>query len=167
MTGTRTALVVLLALVVGGCATFEKLVEPRPALHDTGMAGYALQLSSFDAEARAHALEAAMADWQETNSAHARAKLGLARGQGGYAGYDPVAAVADLRAALATDAAAQWAAYDRAFLSLRAAQLENRLAQQASQAELAAENEYLRHALQEAEGKLQAITEIEKTLGQE
>lgn len=131
------------------------------------MPGYALQLARFDAEARAHALEAALADWHKNNSPHARAKLGLARAQWGYDGYDPEAALAALRAALDSKAAAGWPESDQAYLQQRIAQLEYQMAEQAEEAVLAAENQRLQQALQEAEDKLRAITEIEKTLGEE
>lgn len=159
----RYFLVLLLAL--GGCHTYRAMPPPESSPEPpASLAEYAARLATLDAAGRSQALIAAEADWQAEKNPEARARLGLARAQWGHPEHDPKAAAEDLAAALSAESA-DWPAYDRAFLSLRIRQLERDLDRRRTHEQLARENERLRQALDEAERKLRALSEIEEQIG--
>lgn len=151
----------LLGLLFGisGCA----VVPPVP--EGPGFSGYARWLAGANEATCTQALANARQSWQETGDARALARLGLIHGQWGHPGYAPADAAAELDQALAQDT--DWPAYDRAFLQWRRAQLEHANLSNGERGALAAENARLLDQLKEAQGKLHAITEIERELGVE
>lgn len=161
-TALRWLLIAALA-AVAGCSTLH-----LPGLYnaENNLIEYARSLNGMNAEEREAALHEALQRWEQTRKPRDRARAGLARGQWGHDGYDPTAAAEDLRSALAADSA-YWRRTEHSFLELRAAQLTH-LAEREGELNSAREaNAQLQQALDEARRKLQAITDIERTLGQE
>lgn len=152
----RRMLILSLVMGITACGTLQL---PADRTVETNLVAYAAELARLDSTGRRDALEEALARWEETEDPRAQARVGLARGQWGHDGYDPMAAAENLKAALAAESAA-WEELERAFLELRAAQLSYLSVREG-------EVKRTRQELDEARRKLRAITDIERTLGRD
>lgn len=151
----RRMLVLGLATSVTACGTLQVPVEQA----ETNLVAYAAELARLGSAERRAALDEAQARWEKTEDPRDRARVGLTRGQWGHDGYDPMTAAEDLEAALAAESA-DWEEAERAFLELRAAQLSYLSVREG-------EIKRARQELDEAQRKLRAITDIERTLGRD
>ncbi|MDN5862875.1 MAG: hypothetical protein L0H19_05445 [Salinisphaera sp.] len=145
-------------LLLGACAVMKPVTS-----HDPGLPGFAYTLANADGNTLEQTLAATQKSWQTHPTARGQARLGLTRGQWGYDGYDPAAAAEHLAKAL--QHAESWPSYDRAFVRWRLVQLQHAIDSSDQQGALAAKNQQLQQRLDEARGKLRAITEIERELG--
>ena len=157
----------LLAVIVGtsliGCAALQQPRTNEPPPPD--LVAYAEQLAAADADRRQTALAEARKQWQDQPDPMATARLGLAEGQWGHPDADAAAAADHIEQAL-NDPEADWTPSVRGFLSVRAATLRHIASLEQAQREARGERDELARALNEARDKLDAITNIERNLGE-
>lgn len=157
----RLACVVAATAALAGCAGLQHL-----GLNGGGneIIGYAARLVDLEPQERRQALAEAKRRWERTGAPRDRARLGLARGQWGHTGYDPSAAVTDIRHALAANRV-KWNESERRFLNLRAAELAYLAEREGDLDRMRQERAEVEASLREARRKLRAITDIERSLG--
>ncbi len=156
-------LAIMLATTLTGCAALQpRTTDSAPP----DLVTYAEQLAAANTDRREAALKSAREQWREQPGPVSVARLGLALGQWGHPGADAAAAADHIERAL-NDPAANWAPSVRGFLSVRAATLRHIAALERAQNEAQADREELAQALHEARRKLDAITNIERDLGEE
>lgn len=163
MRSLRPLLVAIAALALAGCAAMLPRTEKTSP---PDLLVYAEQLAAAAPERRQTAMETAREQWQARPGPVSAARLGLAKGQWGHPGAD-AAAAADLIEQALNDPAAEWAPSVRGFLSVRAATLRHIASLEQAQRDARAERDELAEALDEARRKLDAITNIERDLGEE
>lgn len=151
------------AVLLAGCSAFYLPGGPEKA-RELQLLAYASSLTQMAAAGRQQALADAQRHWRLTQNPRDLARVGLARGQWGHDGYDPAAAAEDLEQALA-GRSANWNANERRFLALCAAELAYLAERETELAQTRNDKTRLQRALDEARRKLQAITDIERSLG--
>ncbi len=141
---------IILVATLAGCAALQpQSTDPAPP----DLVAYAEQLTAANADRREAALNAAREQWREQPGPVSIARLGLAEGQWGHPGVNAPAA--------------DWAPSVRGFLSVRAATLRHIASLEQAQRDALGERNELAEALDEARRKLDAITNIERDLGEE
>lgn len=153
---------IILVATLAGCAALQPpSTDPAPP----DLVAYAEQLAAANTDRREAALNAAREQWREQPGPVSIARLGLAEGQWGHPGADAAAAADHIEQAL-NDPAADWAPSVRGFLSVRAATLRHIASLEQAQHDARGERDELAEALDEARRKLDAITNIERDLGE-